>query len=81
MPDAFAPTIRANDGVISGRNETALPPLSTNSKSCDFISSPLFSVKRSNCSNTGGSNSENPKPRADFRQPAKSAFFAAKSPG
>jgi len=41
---ALAPTIRANVGVISGRNATWRSPLSLNSYSCPTISSPLFLV-------------------------------------
>jgi len=81
MPAAFAPTIRASDGVISGRKDTPRPPLSVNSKSCDFISSPLFSVKSSRDSRTGGSNSRKPKDSAAARHLENTKFLLAHSSG
>ena len=67
-PPFFAMTIRARLGVISGRSDTARPPLSTKLYSWPVTSSPALRVYRLSDSSTGASYSEKPYDDATERQ-------------
>ena len=60
-------TIRASEGVISGRNVTRAPSLSVKQYICWLISSPAFLSYSSTCSKTGASYSLNPNSFAVWR--------------
>ena len=73
----FALTIRASDGVISGRIASCLPPRSSKLKSCSAISWPLFAVKRSRYSKIGESYSSKPL-RSETRRHASTIQFRSR---
>ena len=57
-------TMRASDGVISGRSATRRSPLSWKLYSCCVTSSPALRTYSSSLSSTGASYSSNPYSRA-----------------
>ena len=73
MSDCALPrTIRASDGVISGRSVTSVCSLSTNEYICCVISSPALRLYSSWRSKTGASYSSNPHASPTARKWSKS---------